>query len=218
MNRNGSFLIVMWDGGGNVPPAIALGARLVQAGHRVRLLGPATVAAAAASAGLQWVPYRSVPPWPEGLAHEDDWDRLMVILNGRPVIEDVLAEVRAEMPDVLVVDCLMGAALAAAEHLDLPTAVLVHVLYQPFAQDWGHRVVDVVEPRIALGLEPVDGSSVTGVMSRAELVLALTPPGFDFPIADLPANTAYVGPIAQPDSPANETVIPSLGAARSRRC
>lgn len=208
--RRGSFLIVTWDGGGNVPPAIALGARLVRAGHRVRLLGPATVADAATGSGIEWVPYRSIPPWPEGLAHEDDWDGLMTILNGRPMIDDLVAAVREEEPDALVVDCLMGAALAVGESLGLPTAVLIHVLYQPFVQDWGHQVVDVVRPRIALGLEPVDASSVRGVLGKAQRVLALTPPGFDFPIAELPANTSYVGPIVLPDPPPTGAEIPWL--------
>ena len=217
MKRTGSFLIVTWDGGGNVPPAMALGARLVRAGHRVRLLGPATVADAATASGLEWVPYRTVAPWPEGLALDDDWDRLMGILNGRAMIDDVIAEVREDAPDVLVVDCLMGAALAAAEHLDLPTAVLVHVLYQPFAEDWGHQVLDVVEPRIALGLEPVDGSSVREALGRTQRVLALTPPGFDFPIAELPANTAYVGPIVHPDPPSADFDIGRVASHEGRR-
>jgi UDP:flavonoid glycosyltransferase YjiC (YdhE family) len=203
MTEHGDFLIVTWDGGGNVPPAIALGARLAMAGHRVRLLGPASVAASAAASGLEWAPYRSVPPWPEGVAFEDDWDLFDATLNGRLVIDDLLAEAGVRAPDVLVVDCLMGAALAAAEYLDVPTAVLVHVLYQPFAEEWGVEVVDVVGPRVALGLGPVDGS-LRDVLARADRVLALTPPGFDFPITDLPDNTSYVGPIAHPAPPRDD--------------
>lgn len=206
-SKMGTFLIVTWDGGGNVPPAIALGVRLMRAGHRARLLGPAAVAKAATDSGLEWVPYRTVPAAPEGLPLDDDWDALMNLLNGRAVIEDVIAEARADPANVLVVDCMMGGALAVGEHLDLPMAVLVHVLYQPFAQEWGHDVVDLVAPRIALGLEPVDPSSVSGALANAQRVLALTPPGFDFPIATLPANTAYVGPILHPDPPAGDPRI-----------
>ena len=44
----------------------------------------------------------------------------------------------------------------------MPTVALVHVLYLPFADDWGHRVADVVGPRNALGLEPVDGVVAPG--------------------------------------------------------
>jgi hypothetical protein len=39
MSGHGRFLIMSWDGGGNAPPAINLGARLVRRGHHVRLLG-----------------------------------------------------------------------------------------------------------------------------------------------------------------------------------
>ena len=42
------FLFAMWDGGGNVPPAIGLVRRLVERGHVVRLLGDPTLAAGGA--------------------------------------------------------------------------------------------------------------------------------------------------------------------------
>ena len=71
MSGPGRFLIVSWDGGGNAPPAINLGARLVRRGHHVRLLGWESMASRAAAAGVEFAAYPSVPAWPPGLAFEE---------------------------------------------------------------------------------------------------------------------------------------------------
>jgi UDP:flavonoid glycosyltransferase YjiC (YdhE family) len=228
MRRPGRFLIVTWEGGGNVPPAIALGYQLSRAGHDVRLLGPRSAAGEVSAAGLRFVPYASVPACPQDVGLEDDIGLFDTLLNGDGVVRDVLAETRREPADVLVVDCMMGAALAAAEQVGVPTAVLVHVLYRPFADQWGQFVVSPA-PRARLGLEPVDGPVPAGLLARAAAVLALVPPGFDFGAGDCPANTTYTGPVLLPDlgAPAvdrpwplessNPLVLVSFGTTRQRQ-
>jgi UDP:flavonoid glycosyltransferase YjiC (YdhE family) len=71
MSVSGRFLIVSWDAGGNTPPALNLGARLVRQGHQVRLLGWKSMASRAAEAGVEFATYPSVLPWPPELAFED---------------------------------------------------------------------------------------------------------------------------------------------------
>ena len=44
------ILIITWDGGGNVPPALLIGAELRRRGHGVRMLGHAALAGAAGEA------------------------------------------------------------------------------------------------------------------------------------------------------------------------
>ena len=132
------------------------------------------------------MPYASVPAWPEGVALEDDFGLLGTLLNGDGVVADVVAEARREPADVLVVDCMMGAALAAAEHVGVPAAVLVHVLYRPFVDQWGQFIVSP-GPRAALGLAPVEGPVPARLLARAAAVLVLVPPGFDFGAGGCPA-------------------------------
>src|ERR1700686_5483590 len=81
----GSVLIVTWDGGGNVRPALALGARLVAAGHRTRLLATRSIEPRALAAGLTFSGFDSVPTWPEGVAMDDDGARFEAMLNGPEV-------------------------------------------------------------------------------------------------------------------------------------
>jgi UDP:flavonoid glycosyltransferase YjiC (YdhE family) len=177
------FLIATWDGGGNTPSAFNLGSRLARRGHRVRMLGWKSMTARAAEAGIEFSPYRSEMPWPAGLSPDDGWlDYVEPLLFGAAVRGDILAEAAAFGPDVLVLDCMLGAGFAAARELRLPTALLVHVLYSPFVHAWGDEVMH---------------ASVSGLFAEADSVLALVPPGFDEP-GELPANTRYVGPITRP--------------------
>lgn len=185
MSGSGRFLILSWDGGGNAPPALNLGARLIRRGHQVRLLGWESMASRAAAAGVEFTTYPSVPPWPPELAFEDALEeRLMPALAGPGPRHDILTEANSFAPDVVVVDCMLGAGLDAAHLLGLPSAVLVHLPYSAFRYEWGDEAARAEKARF---------------LDEAGAVLALVPPGFDTP-CPLPANTRYVGPIIDPNS------------------
>jgi UDP:flavonoid glycosyltransferase YjiC (YdhE family) len=184
MAQQRRFLIASWAGGGNTPPAFNLGTRLVRRGHRVRMVGWPSMARPAADAGIEFAPYRSMRPWPEDLSLDDGWEDVKRLLRGIATRDDIVAEARAFDADALVVDCMMGAAFAARARLGLPTAVLTHVLYSAYASGWGDELLE---------------GNMDELFGATDLVLALTAPGFDSPVT-LPPNTAYVGPIAHPDS------------------
>src|SRR5580704_3644255 len=95
-----SVLIVTWDGGGNVPPALALGARLLSAGHRARVLGTRTIEQRVLAVGMTFSDFESVPPRPEGVAMDDmDFVLFDSMLNGAGVAQDVVNTVKADPPD-----------------------------------------------------------------------------------------------------------------------
>ena len=123
------------------------------------------MAAAVSRAGLAFAPYPSMPPWPEGVALEDLWTELVEpLLHGTTTVGEILDVAETVRPDVLIIDCMMGAAFAAATKLGLPTAVLVHVRYRPFVDMWGDQIMH---------------TSAIELLWPADLVLALTAPGFD---------------------------------------
>jgi len=199
-------LIVSWGGGGNFPPALALAARLVAAGHDVALLADAapaerSVAEAVARSGAQLLEYRSVEPWPAGVSLEEDPARFHEMRNGLATAHDVLAAAAQFRPDVVVVDCMLGAGLVAAERLGLPTAVLVHVLYQPFVCFWGDISVNVSQCRKAFGMADLAAPATLDQLRRAAKVLVLVPEAFDYPGAPRGDETHYVGPILDPAPP-----------------
>src|ERR1700726_5127717 len=111
------FLIATWDGGGNTTPELHLGTRLVRHGHRVRMLGWESMADRAAAAGLEFTPYRSMAPLPKNTRLEELWDSVDLLLHGAGVRDDILAESTVFAPDVLVLDCMLGAGFDAAQRL-----------------------------------------------------------------------------------------------------
>ena len=184
MTRAGKFLIISWDGGGNVPPALNLGARLVQLGHRVRLLGWESMKSRADATGLEFTAYRSVPPWPPGVTFEKAWNkRLIPALFGRGTRDEIRAEIEVFAPDAVVVDCMVGAGLEVADTLDVPRAILVHVLYSVFMSTWGSKATRAKQ---------------AAYLDHAGQVLVLSPPGFDI-AGRLPPNASDVGPITDPN-------------------
>jgi UDP:flavonoid glycosyltransferase YjiC (YdhE family) len=48
-----TYLFVTWDGGGNVPPAVAIAAELRRRGHAVRFVGHASQRAALEAHGFE---------------------------------------------------------------------------------------------------------------------------------------------------------------------
>jgi UDP:flavonoid glycosyltransferase YjiC (YdhE family) len=184
MTAAGRVLIVSWDGGGNVPPALNLGTRLVHLGHRVRLLGWESMKSRAATAGLEFTAYPSMPSWPAGVTLQQGWMRHVIpALFGPGTRADIGAEIEAFAPDVVVTDCMIGAGLEVADTLDLPRAVLMHVLYATFADTWGSKTTRAQN---------------VAYLDQAGQVLVLVPPGFET-AHELPPNTSNVGPITDPD-------------------
>ncbi len=184
MTRAGRFLIVSWDGGGNAPPALNLGARLRQLGHRVRVLGWESMKSRAVAAGLDFTAYPSMPPWPSGVRLQDAWkERLVPALYGQGTKDDIRTEIEDFAPDVVVVDCMIGAGLEVADTIGLPRVVLIHVLYSTFTDKWGNWVTR---------------RKSAGYLDRADQVLVLVPPGFDVAYQFSP-NTSNVGPITDPN-------------------
>jgi MGT family glycosyltransferase len=203
---SGRVLVVSWNGGGNFPPALALAARLVEAGREVAVMADAAPASSSsfervAGVGAKLLEYLSLEPWPNGLSLEEDPGRFDEIRNGVTVAGDVLAAAEEFKPDALVVDCMTGAGLVAAEHLGIPTAVLVHVLYQPFVCYWADISVDASRCREALGMERLEAPAMAEQLRRMAKVLVLVPEAFDYPDAPRTPETHYVGPILDPKVP-----------------
>lgn len=139
-------LLVSWDGGGNLPPVLALGERLVARGHEVRLLGNASQEHAATEAGCEFVAFDSAPDCDSRRPETDllkDWEvksgpKLFARARDRllfgPAADyaaDVLAELDRAGADVVAADFMLFGALAAAERADCAAVALFHTVYAP---------------------------------------------------------------------------------------
>ena len=150
------FMLVTWSGGGNSTPTFGLAQALLQQGHEVIILGSDRVRDRAAAIGAGFRPYLSAsePSIMEGVFEEVIFDWAMFAC-GAELANDVLIQLD-DVPDALIVDIMLPAALAAAEKSGLPTAVLGHLLYQgfregPSAHQWDPVLPLIDTTRSALG-------------------------------------------------------------------
>jgi UDP:flavonoid glycosyltransferase YjiC (YdhE family) len=122
-------LIVSWASGGNLPPLLAAGRLLAARDRHVCVLTSAATRQPALDAGFEVVDYRRAPDPQMKTAFEQQAAQMMALAAGLEIaldVRDVLAELR---PELMIVDCMLPAGIAAGESMGTPTASLVHVPY-----------------------------------------------------------------------------------------
>ncbi len=195
------FLIVTWDGAGNLAPTLGITRTLVERGHDVRLLGHDTVADLCRGVGAHFVALSQAEGW-DAMEDPDDFEaevKLMVEdLCFSPVIaDDVSKELAREAADVVLVDCLLFTAIDAAVASGIPTATLVHTPYSIYR---GGELVDMFAPgipmanarRAELGLPLVE--SLADIHDGCALALVAVPRELE-PEAPDAANVLRIGPV-----------------------
>lgn len=183
------LLLVTWDGGGNVPPALELGRRATRLGHRVEVLGPPRLAGRVAAAGLAFVPREA----------EREWDPIEMALGVRGAIE-------ASGADVVVVDHMMPPALCAAVAIERPVVAWVHTLHAtllvdgaPSPMSMGLTPEGLEMVRFELGLPTVE--RLGDVLDEADAVVVATLPELDSTVRPVVDGVRYVGPLVEEAGP-----------------
>ena len=118
------IVIVTWDGGGNVPPALAIGAELQSRGHGIRILGHASQRPVVEAAGFRAVDARQTMDFTAGGTHSTR--DLIAAFGDRGAGRDLHAELSRQAADLVLVDALTFGALDAARASGVRYAVLEH--------------------------------------------------------------------------------------------
>jgi MGT family glycosyltransferase len=183
----GRILFVTWDGGGNVPPVLALADRLRARGHEVRAMGTASLADRFAA--------RAIPYLARDVLVE--WDQ-------RALAREVRAE--AGDADLVVADYMLPGALCGAEASYRPSVALVHTLYAANLDGEGGLLPmqmavtadGMAGVREDLSLAPVEGFG--GLLDRQTALLVTCPESLDLP-GPQASNVRYVGPVLEEAGP-----------------
>ncbi|HEV2123255.1 MAG TPA: hypothetical protein VGW38_10835 [Chloroflexota bacterium] len=133
------FLFASWEGGGNIPPMLTLARRLLDRGHRVRVLGDDASAEEIRQAGAEFRPWRTAPNRPDRMPESDphkDWEiedprELLPLLLETQVTgpalahaTDVIEELKARPADAVIAGDLQLGPLVGAEAASVPQAIL----------------------------------------------------------------------------------------------
>jgi UDP:flavonoid glycosyltransferase YjiC (YdhE family) len=153
----------------------------------------------ALKAGLEVVRYRRARDPNMELAFEQQASRLMGLAAGKEVALDVCDVVSEVRPELMIVDCMLPAAIAAGESTGTPTASLVHFPYglarEQMLRGAGAWTTDRAQlnvTRRGLGLQPV--ADELAAWESPELLLVTVPKWFDL-ATDFPANVIHAGPL-----------------------
>ena len=192
-------LMVTWDGGGNVPPAVCIGVELRERGHDVRFLGHEAQRSSITASGFAFSAYRDALSWSR-VEPRDATAVFAIFVDGGAGrdLEETLAEAPA---DVVVADCLMLGPLQAAEASGLPTVALVHSFYAFFGQALPHS--PITEMGAPYGRAPL------ALWGAATEVLVASDNELDPATEPVPANVHWTG-VAQ------GAATPALREDRSR--
>lgn len=183
-------LIVTWDGGGNVPPALGLAAALIGRGHAVRVLGHPQQASTVLSSGAQFAPYRTLPEWDptrrrSAVEFLIDYPRLFTDRRFGDEVRRAIAEHR---PDVIVVDALLPSAIAASASSGIPSIALVHTVEQFVTSNFAKGPVGL--------MTTLKGYPLGRALRAVDALLVASPEALAQGARS--ANAHYVGPIFGP--------------------
>ncbi len=125
------IVIVTWDGGGNVPPALAIAEQLAARGHGIRVLGHRSQRDAIQAAGLEVVAVREARDFTAAGTHSTR--EMLAAFADRGMGRDLLAELARRPADLVVVDTLLLGVLDTVRRAGVRYAVLEH-FYDAYLQ------------------------------------------------------------------------------------
>ncbi|MBL8839065.1 MAG: glycosyltransferase family 1 protein [Alphaproteobacteria bacterium] len=132
-------LIATWEGGGSVPPALAVATRLIARGHRVRVMSDEANRREAEAVGAEFVAWRRAPSRPDKSPESDfvrDWEaatpmdgirRLFDRIMFGPALayaRDLMDELARRPADVVATSEMLFGAMIGAEAARVPLAIV----------------------------------------------------------------------------------------------
>jgi UDP:flavonoid glycosyltransferase YjiC (YdhE family) len=203
------ILVITWDGGGNVPPALGIATELQRRGHGVRVLGHAGQRSAIVAAGFEVAPTRHAREF-------SSLDRnsplaLVAMFGDRGLGRDALDALADRPADVVVVDCLLFGVMDALRRDGRSYVVLEHLYDAYLRGGW-------MKGPMGLGMR-VKRLQPTRGLADASLRLVASLPSLDPAGATAGSELSYVGPVV-PFSPrvdADPMVLVSLSTFRFPR-
>ena len=197
----GRYLIVTWDGAGNLVPTLGITRTLVERGHEVRMLGHDTIAERCGDVGARFVPLTQGKGW-NAMDDPADFEAEVKLLIedlcfSSTIARDLARELERESADAVLVDCMLFTAIDVALASGTPTATLFHLPYTIFR---GGPLVEMFAPgraianahRAALGLPAIERlGDIHDACARAIVAL---PKEFEPDVPDA-ANVLRIGPV-----------------------
>ncbi|NMO02302.1 glycosyltransferase family 1 protein [Gordonia sp. TBRC 11910] len=178
------IIMATWDGGGNVPPTIAIAEELRRRGHDLLVIGHAGNRRAARRAGLSFECYATARHFVGSVVNSP-----LTLLNSlcdRAMGADVADAVRRFGADLVVVDCLLPAVLDRLVADGVRFVMLEH-MFDGFLRD------ALMRGPYGIGLR-LKGFRYTQLSDGAQRCIVATLPDLDPGSGRARANVVFTGP------------------------
>src|SRR4051794_27781682 len=178
---------------------LALAEELVRGGDDVVWLGQPSIESRAVAAGAAFRPFDGVPDYTPRALIEDQLEIAAPLIAGFGIGDQLRALAAESAAELLVIDANLAGALAAAETLSQPSAVLLHSLHATFTVTWFADVWPLLAPfvnetRAHFGLDERD--TWGALFEGHQRVLSVVPEAFDTDAAQWPASMRHFGFLA----------------------
>ena len=206
----GRYLIVTWDGAGNLVPTLGITRTLVERGHDVRMIGHDTIAERCGDVGARFVPLTQGEGW-DAMEDPDDFEAEVKLLIeelcfSTTIARDLAQELDREPADAVLVDCMLFTAIDVALASGTPTAALFHTPYTIFR---GGPLVEMFAPGLAianahrteLGLPAIE--RLGDIHDACAYAIVAAPKEFEPDVPDA-ANVLRIGPVLDAPSLSRE--------------
>jgi UDP:flavonoid glycosyltransferase YjiC (YdhE family) len=198
-----NILLVTWDGGGNVPPALGIAAELQRRGHRVRIMGHPVQRAQVKAMGLDFTAFHTARSF-TATDNNSPIDYVGVF-GDRAMGRDVVEEMRREPAGLVVIDCILFGVMEAVASEGAPYVVLEHMYDAYLVRKWlrGPMGIGMAVKRI-----PARRLLSAAAARLVACIPELDPAGS----GPRPGNLHYTGPVVAgvPAAPTEPTVLVSL--------
>ena len=122
------YVVITWDGQGNLVPTLGITRTLVERGHDVRMIGHDAIAQRCNDAGARFVSLPQGEGW-DAMEDPSDFEAEVKLLIDElcfssTIAGDVQRELDREPADAVLVDCMLFTAIDVALASGTPTAAL----------------------------------------------------------------------------------------------
>lgn len=188
-----------------MPPSLGIARALSKRGHSVTFAGRPEMIGRVGAAGFATRELTEAYALIDRFASHPQ-ARIFGYLSSPAVGDELISVVEDERPDLVVIDAMFGAALAAAPRFGTPTAVVVHTFLRRMFGAWKANIEGQSEGRVRAGFTPLP--PLDDLWGARNLIQVNTLDAFDGPTADPWVNVRHGAPILEEERRAVPASLP----------
>lgn len=200
------FLWLNWSGGGNLPPSLGIARALTERGHSVAFAGRPEMVPRVVDAGFRAIELTEAYAQVERYPANSPMSRAACYLTSPAVADQLRDVVKAEAPDLVIIDGMFPAALAQAKDFGTPTVAVSHTFVFRMLERWRGTTNALIGMRQQAGFSALP--DLDALWQGCDRILVTTLAEFD--AAPLPGwdSVRHVGPVLEDEKVAVPTALP----------